>query len=244
MNKKIDINCDIGEGVADDKVLMPWVTSCNIACGGHAGDEASIRKTIRLAKTYQVKIGAHPSYPDKENFGRNVLDMPKGELKKSLKQQLLSFAAVVKEEKAHWHHIKPHGALYNAIAKDSGLAATFLEAIAPYRSACYLYVPFGSRIAEKAIVSGFKIKYEAFADRNYMHDLSLVPRRRDDAIITSPEAVLGHLLLMIQKDVVKTSTGEVVPIEASTFCVHGDTPSALEILMYLHKELPKFNIQL
>ncbi|MEM8510565.1 MAG: 5-oxoprolinase subunit PxpA [Bacteroidota bacterium] len=244
MNKRIDINCDIGEGVANDEALMPWVSSCNIACGGHAGDEASIRTTLRLAKKYNLKIGAHPSYPDKENFGRKVLDISKEDLKESLQHQLAAFAAIVEEEQGYWHHIKPHGALYNAIAKDERLALEFLEAIAPYLSDCFLYAPFQSRIAEIAIRSGFKIKYEAFADRNYNSDLSLVSRLQHNALITLPEEVLHHLLKMVLEERVKTISGQVIPIKAGTFCIHGDTPSALKILMYLHQELPKFNIQL
>ncbi len=243
MIKTIDINCDVGEGVANDPALLPLVSSCSIACGGHTGDEASIRTTIRLAKKYKVKIGAHPSYPDKENFGRKVVEISADALKRSLQEQLDTFARIIEEEQAHWHHIKPHGALYNQVAKDNELATVFLEAVAEYASDRYIYAPFQSRIAKNAMNSGCKIMYEAFADRNYNQDLSLVSRSLENAVITSPEAVLQHLLLMVLEKKVKTISGEVHTIQADTFCIHGDTATALEILMYLHEELPKYNIQ-
>ncbi len=243
MIKTIDINCDVGEGVGNDPELLPLVTSCNIACGGHAGDEASMRATIRLAKKYKVKIGAHPSYPDKENFGRKVLSIAVPELQQSLKEQLETFARIIQEEEAYWHHIKPHGALYNTVAKDDVLAKVFLECVTAYTPGRYMYTPPGSCIAQAAIHSGIKIRVEAFADRNYNEDLSLVSRNVKNAVITSPKAVLQHLRRMVLEDKVKTISGEVLPLQADTFCVHGDTASALEILMYLHEELPKYNIQ-
>ncbi len=243
MVKIIDINCDVGEGVGNDAELLPLVTSCNIACGGHTGDEASIRATIRLAKKHKVKIGAHPSYPDKENFGRKVVSIAAPELQQSLEEQLETFARIIEEEEAHWHHIKPHGALYNVVAKDDVLATVFLEAVTAYTSGRYMYAPPGSRIAQIAINSGCKIHFEAFADRNYNKDLSLVSRKFENAVITSPKAVLQHLRRMVLEEKVKTISGEVQPIQADTFCVHGDTATALEILMYLHEELPKYNIQ-
>ena len=226
MTKTIDINCDVGEVLANDPALLPLVSSCNIACGGHAGDETSMRTTIRIAKKYGVRIGAHPSYPDKENFGRKVLAISAGELQRSLHKQLEIFATIIEEEQAEWHHIKPHGALYNAIAKDNALATVYLEAIERFAPDRYLYVPFQSRIAENAMNSGFKIKYEAFADRNYNEDLSLVSRNLENAVITSPKLVLQHLLSMVLEEKVKTISGEVRPIQANTFCIHGDTATA------------------
>lgn len=239
--EQIDINCDVGEGMGNEARLMPLISSCNVSCGAHAGSEDEIRRTIQLAIAHDVKIGAHPSYPDRENFGRKVLDIPKNELQKSLRQQLESFIAIVKEEGGELHHIKPHGALYNQIAIDANLASIFLEVLEPYKT-YPVYVPFNSEIEKKALKRGFKIIYEAFADRNYTSNLKLVPRKNSNAIITSPEEVLNHVLRMALNNEVLSIEGELKGIKAKTFCVHGDTDSALEILMYLNQELPNHQL--
>ena len=164
---RIDINCDLGEGVGNEAELLPLIGSCNIACGGHAGDFVSMRETINLAKKNEVKIGAHPSYPDKANFGRQVMSISNKDLKISLQKQLKTFDKALEVENAQLHHIKAHGALYNQTAKDEDLAKFYLDIIKPYRESTYIYVPFGSVIAKLASQKGFKIFYEAFADRNY-----------------------------------------------------------------------------
>ncbi|WP_350286196.1 5-oxoprolinase subunit PxpA [uncultured Croceitalea sp.] len=235
----IDINCDLGEGMGNEKDLMPYISSCNIACGGHAGDEATIAQVMQLAKEYQVKVGAHPSYPDKENFGRIAMDITSEALKESIREQLVLFVKVAERTNVKINHIKPHGALYNAIAKEQVLAEVFLEAIRDYVKKSILYVPFGSIIANLAINQGFQVQYEAFADRNYNRDLSLVSRKKDIAVITDPQEVVAHLLSMVKEGQVNTISGNSVTIKADTFCVHGDTPTALKILAYLSKELPK-----
>ncbi len=244
MTIKIDINADVGEGLGNEADLLPLVTSCNIACGGHAGDMDSIRETIRIAQRHAVKIGAHPGYPDKENFGRKVLDIPDTILQQSIREQLGNFHTIVNEEKGQWHHIKPHGALYNSMVHDPGIAMAFLEAAGEYLQDRYLYAPFQSEAAKIARNSGISVQFEAFGDRNYNPDLSLVSRRSDRAVITTPQAVLEHVVRMVQQEKVKTVNGEILDIKADTFCIHGDTPDALEILAYLHKELPKHNIQI
>lgn len=235
----IDINCDLGEGMGNEKDLMPYISSCNIACGGHAGNESTIFEVLQLAKEHQVKVGAHPSYPDKENFGRKVMDISSEALKKSIKEQLALFVKVADRVDVNINHIKPHGALYNAIAKEQALAEVFLDAILDYATKCTLYVPFGSVIASLAVNQGFKVKYEAFADRNYNEDLSLVSRENDNAVITEPQEVVKHLLQMVKKGKVNTISGKLISLKTETFCVHGDTPTALKILTYLSEELPK-----
>lgn len=242
--KKIDINCDVGEGIGNEEQLMPLISSCNIACGGHAGDAASIRETIRRAIINEVKIGAHPSYPDKENFGREVMDIPTKELQSSIKEQLQLFCSILEKEGGKLHHIKPHGALYNVITKDKALANVFLEAISVYKKRCYLYVPFASKIEELAKVAGFKIKNEVFADRRYNDDLSLVSRKKKNAVIVEPEIVLHHVKRMALNGLIKTISNSEIPIKSETFCVHGDTPSALKILMYLQQELLKYQLKI
>jgi len=240
----IDINCDVGEGIGNEVNLLPLISSCNIACGGHAGDETSIREVIRLAKAHLVKVGAHPSYPDRINFGRSSMNLPAATLKKSIQDQLLLFEHIATEEKIAFHHIKAHGALYNDLVQDISLAKMYLESVLVYKNKCVLYVPYKSIIAEEALKQGFQVKYEAFADRNYNEDLSLVSRGNEKALITNPETALRHILLMIKKGYVLTASGSQRAIKAETFCIHGDTSSALEILAYLSQELPKYQVNI
>jgi UPF0271 protein len=246
MNKTwtIDINCDVGEGLQNEAQLFPFISSCNLACGSHAGDVETMIYVIGLAVKHGVKIGAHPSYPDRDHFGRKSMSLPSEEFKKSISAQVDLLATLIRDHGVSMHHIKAHGALYNDLAKDKELAKTYLESILLYRNKISLYVAYGSVIAGEAIKMGFKITYEAFGDRNYRKDLSLVPRSEANALITDPKLVLKHLLLMIKKGKVQVAPGDLVPIEAKTYCIHGDTVSAYEILMYLSEELPKNHIHL
>lgn len=242
--KFIDINCDVGEGVENETELFPLISSCNIACGGHAGTKKTIREVALLAKKHKVKIGAHPSYPDRENFGRIVIDMPRKALIESIKLQVSLFQEVLRLEGLHMHHIKPHGALYNTIATDNHVASTFLSAIKEVKKNVFLYVPYDSVIEEQAKLKGFKIKLEAFCDRNYNSDLTLISRTKDDALITDPKDVLQHVLHMVKNQSVRTIGGVSIKLLAHTFCIHGDSPNAVEILTYLSNELPKNNIHI
>ncbi len=240
----IDINCDVGEGVGNESDLLPLISSCNIACGGHAGDADTMQRVVQLAKQHHIKVGAHPSYPDRANFGRLSMDIDAKTLQDSIKNQLKSFVEILEAAILELHHIKPHGALYNDVAKNVNLARIFLKAIETYKTECFLYVPYGSVILREAKAQGFKIKQEAFADRNYNNDLSLVSRKQPNALIENPKNVLQHLLTIVKRGEVITASKERVIIEADTYCVHGDTPSALKILTYLSKELPKHQVQL
>ncbi|MFH6604018.1 5-oxoprolinase subunit PxpA [Maribacter algicola] len=240
----IDINCDVGEGVGNEALLLPLISSCNIACGGHAGNQESMFKIARMAHENGVKVGAHPSYPDRINFGRVSLDISEKELIASIRGQLASFARVLKNEKIELHHIKPHGALYNDVAKNKGLAQVLLSAIEEFKKLAILYVPYKSVIEQEAHEKGFKLKREAFADRSYNDDLSLVPRKLPGSVIHEPEKVLQHLLDMVRSNKVTTLKGEKIEILADTYCIHGDTPFALEILDYLTQELPKAGIRI
>ena len=171
---KIDINCDVGEGIASEHLLMPYISSCNIACGGHFGDVNSIDKTIKLAIKNNVKIGAHPSFPDKENFGRKLIQISDEEFTNSIQKQLNLFLDSLSLFGKKLHHIKPHGALYNAIAIDEKLANLFIDVTRNYLKDAFLYVPYNSVIERIALKNNINIKYEAFADRNYNNDLTLV----------------------------------------------------------------------
>ena len=242
--KQIDLNCDVGEGLQNEKDLFPFISSCSIACGGHAGDKKTMASVVSLALQYGVKIGAHPSYPDRQNFGRKSLKLTGTELMASIRDQINSLMGVMSEKKAVLHHIKPHGALYNDLAKDRELVLSFLEAIAPLQNNCKLYAPYGSVIALEAKKAGWPLFYEAFGDRNYNPDLSLVSRTLPQALIREPEKVLDHILPMILHGKVHTCEGVSKPMVADTICIHGDTEGVLEILMYLDRELPKNNIHI
>jgi len=242
-NKIIDINCDVGEGIGNEADLFPMISSCNIACGGHAGAKESISQSIELALKFNVRVGAHPSYPDRENFGRVSMNISDADLIESIRNQLKLFMTECNEMGATLHHIKPHGALYNDIAKSEHLANVFLSAILPYKDNVILYVPYGSVIESLAKANDFNIMKEAFADRNYNNDLSLVSRKQDQALISNGKEVLEHLVLMYKENQVRTVTGKKIPIQADTFCIHGDTPSAFQILTYITKHLPEHNLQ-
>ncbi|WP_457619272.1 5-oxoprolinase subunit PxpA [Lutibacter sp.] len=231
--KKLEINCDVGEGIHNEDLLMPYIQSCNIACKGHAGNMKIMNFVVELAIKYNVKIGAHPSYPDKENFGRKTMIIEENKLRNSIQNQINSLLKVTKEKGVTLHHIKPHGALYNDIAKNNKLALQFLESILPYKKTVKLYVPYNSVIAKKAKEKGFVIIYEAFADRNYNDDLSLVSRKNKEALITNKQAIFKHVLEMLTEEKVTTISGNKKKIKATTFCVHSDTKNAVEIVKYL-----------
>ena len=242
--KSIDVNCDVGEGVNNEKQLFSYISSCNIACGGHFGDAISIDKTIKLAIKNDVLIGAHPSFPDKENFGRKVMHISKDELQKSIQNQLDLFLERLSKFNVKLHHIKPHGALYNLISVDEKAAIHFVEIIQKYIKNIFLYVPYNSVIERVALKNNVKIKYEVFADRNYNNDLSLVSRNNKNALITAPLAVFKHVFKMIKNKEVLTISGENKLVKADTFCVHGDTENAVSILAYLSEKLKKEGIKI
>ena len=240
----IDINADVGEGVNNESELVPLLSSCNIACGGHAGDEATMNEVVQIAKQHRVKIGAHPSYPDRVNFGREVVDMPCSALYSSIKSQIKSLMRVLREQHAQLHHVKPHGALYNVAAKDKRTAVVVIEAMKSIQMPLKLYVPFGSVIAELAQEENIPITYEAFADRNYNSDLSLVSRKLDNALITDPDQMFDHVFRMVTRQKVKSIDGVEVPIQAKTYCIHGDNPDAILLVKSLREKLVKSGIKI
>jgi len=233
----IDINCDLGEGLDNEHIIMPLISSCNISCGAHAGSIEIMDKVIQLAVKHKVKIGAHPSFPDRKNFGRKVLDISNSDLQKSLEDQLSIFKDRALLQNATIHHVKPHGALYNLIAVNREKASIVIAAIQHVFEAVKLYVPYQSRIEEIAIQSGLEIVYEAFADRMYNEDLSLVSRTFSNALIEDKLEVLKQIQKISDKQLVTTVNFHEKKIKASTFCVHGDTKNAIELLQYLHKHL-------
>jgi UPF0271 protein len=231
----IQINCDVGEGVGNEVELMPFIHHCNIACGGHAGDAISMNEMVELAQKHKVGIGAHPSYPDPVNFGRKPFDIKSKDLIHSISKQIESLLKITRCQKAIVTHIKAHGALYNDIAKNEVLARAYLNAVRRYKINVKLVVPYNSIIAKLAIEQGFTAVYEAFADRNYNDDLSLVSRGKENAILTDISAILKHVKSMKVSGSVVTVNNRKIKITADTFCVHSDTSNAIEIVKALNK---------
>ena len=242
MRQTIDINVDVGEGVNNEKQLMPYISSCNIACGGHAGDLETMQTVVKLAKQYRVKIGAHPSFPDKVNFGRQIMEISKARLFKSIREQINSLIIVLRKENARLQHIKPHGALYNLAVCDASIATVIIEAIKSISLPIKLYAPYNSVIAELATIENIPVVFEAFADRNYNDDITLVSRKETNAIISDSNEMFNHVFKMIKQQKVKTITGVEVKIIANTFCVHGDNPNAVHLIKDLKEKLEQFNI--
>ena len=241
-NISVDINADVGEGLNNEVHVMPYLSSCNIACGGHAGDNNTMASTIKQAIANNVKIGVHPSFPDKANFGRLQMLISDTDLFQSITSQITAFQTILKTYNGHLNHLKPHGALYNLAAQDERIAKIIVGVVQKLELPIKLYAPYKSALAELAIRKNIGVVYEAFADRNYNDDLSLVSRRNPRALLSNPTAVLNHVLNMILHGKVRTVSSEEIPIDASTFCVHGDTKNAIKILQHLNKELPKYNI--
>ncbi len=230
----LHINCDVGEGIGNEEILMPYISACNIACGGHAGDVETMHEVVSLAKKYQVEIGAHPSYPDRENFGRVSMELASAELIKTIQEQISNLEEIVTLHDAKITHIKPHGALYNDVAKSSEKAQFFLNAISTYKEKYKLYVPYNSVIETLALQQNFKVIYEAFADRNYNDDLTLVSRQKDNAILTEIGEIIPHVSRLKNEQKIQTISGEKITLKSDTFCVHSDTISAIEIVQQLH----------
>jgi UPF0271 protein len=236
VQKKFELNCDMGEGIGNEHLLMPLIDSCSIACGGHAGDDDTMKQTIELALKYKVSIGAHPSFPDKANFGRKKLNMDRGALMESLNNQVSHFESLCLQQGAALSHIKTHGALYNLAAVDVKMAQTVIDALQSY-----LYLSFvapGHSVFQKLIhAAGGSIKTEAFADRSYHPDLTLVSRDDPNGVITNPEKAMEQVKEMVINQRVRSISGSYVPITAETFCVHGDNPSAMKVLQALRNLL-------
>ncbi|MFL5738879.1 MAG: 5-oxoprolinase subunit PxpA [Flavisolibacter sp.] len=234
--KRIDLNCDMGEGMSHDAALMPLITSANIACGFHAGNGDLIRRTIDLALHYHVHIGAHPSFRDRENFGRKEMLISDEKLYAIVIEQLIKIDLVAREMGATMHHVKPHGALYNMAARDPDIAAVIVQTIKDFNEDLIVYGLSGSHLISEAKAAGLKTASEVFADRSYQDDGSLTPRNREGALITDEEKSVGQVLQMLN-GTVTTISGKIIPIEAETICLHSDGVHALAFAKRIHQAL-------
>ena len=232
----LNINCDLGEGLNNEHIIMPLIDSCNIACGGHAGDSGSMIECVEISIKNNVKIGAHPSYPDKINFGRKKIDISPSELSYSIISQIESLETIADSYGLELNHIKAHGALYNHMIIDAELSNFYLDTIKDFKNKCSLYIPYKSEIEKIALKKGFSIIYEVFGDRNYNDDLSLVSRNNENALITDPESVVNHIKTIKETETVKTINGNYKKIKFDTICIHSDTNNSIEILKKINQE--------
>ena len=224
----IDINCDLGEGSGNDDQIMPFISSCSIACGGHIGDRDSILEALTLAKGNGVKVGAHPSYPDTEHFGRAMQDMPLPDLLESINSQIGLFLSCCKKLHMTCHHLKLHGALYNEASTDAPLAQHVVNLFKKLLPEAKVYAPWQSELEAVANRAGMSVWREAFADRNYHEDYTLVSRADFNANV-AVEHLDEHLHRLLEEGCVKTVSGVEIPMVVDTLCIHGDGVYALEI---------------
>jgi len=221
---KIDLNCDMGENIGNDEDIMPYITSANIACGFHAGDAKTMRATVRLAKKYEVAVGAHPSWLDVEGFGRREMNLPADDVEALILYQVGVLSAIAKAEGVELVHVKPHGAIYNQAAKDKGLANVIARAVKSFSGDLVLVGLAGSGLIEAGLEVGLRVANEGFPDRNYNPDGTLVSRKESNAIIESPEEVAKHAMDLIENGIL---FGE-KRVSVDTLCLHGDHPRAAE----------------
>ena len=235
---RIDINCDMGEGIGNDEEIMPYITSANIACGLHAGDDDIMERTLLLARDHSVHIGAHPSFEDRENFGRTEIHLAPQAVFDLVRMQVEKLYVLAKRKGTELHHVKPHGALYNMAAKNSDLAAAISTAIKDVDDRLLLYGLSNSHLIHEGRKAGLPTASEAFADRSYQDDGSLTPRSFPGALINDETEMLQHVERML-KGKVRTVSGKEIPILAETICVHGDGAHALAFARSLHHHFKK-----
>ena len=238
----IDLNCDMGEGMPNDALIMPFISSANIACGFHAGNETVMQQTIELAKQYNVAIGAHPSFPDKENFGRTNMQFSPEEVCSMVKEQIEILAEIAAKNNCRLHHVKPHGALYNMAAKDDGLSAAICKAIKEIDGSLLVYALSSSKLVAAAQAMDLQVYNEVFADRTYQEDGSLTPRSMDKALLLNEDAVTKQVLQILQEKTVTTTDGKIIPLKADTICIHGDGIHAVAFVNAIQGKLRKNNI--
>lgn len=229
----IDINCDLGESFPDDQLLMPYISSANIACGGHAGDTDIMRSTIESSMHHGLRIGAHPGYNDRINFGRKEQALGADELYDLITTQVQRIKKITEESGGLLEHVKPHGALYNLSARSPEVAATIAQAIRDVDSGLCLYGLSGSFSITAAREAGLETRQEVFADRRYDDNGQLLSRLHPEAMIGKTEVACGQVLQMVRDNSVTTVSGKILPVAAETICIHGDAAGAAALAAQL-----------
>ena len=233
----IDLNADLGEGAGSDEALLGLVSSANIACGWHAGDAKTMRQCVRWAIAHGVAIGAHPSFPDRENFGRSTMHLPPDEIVSNVLYQVGALAAIVKAEGGQLTHVKAHGQRYNPAVKEPELADALCEAVRRFDPSLKFFGLAGSNMIDAARRAGLTPVEEVFADRGYMPDGSLVPRSQPGALIESEEQSIAQTLSLVRDHKVTAIDGSTVAVNAQTVCLHGDGAHALAFARRIRERL-------
>ncbi|HVS88944.1 MAG TPA: 5-oxoprolinase subunit PxpA [Candidatus Acidoferrum sp.] len=246
---KIDLNCDMGElpeAIADgtQESLMPSLTSVNVACGGHAGDEQTMKTTVEQALRWKLAIGAHPGYADRANFGRVELKLPAETIASSVFEQVRALAEIAAGCGARLAHVKPHGALYNQAVRDREIAEAIAEGVARWSKYLVLVGLAGSPMLDVFRKAGFAVAAEAFVDRQYEADGTLRSRKFEDALIRDPAEAGRQALGIVERGVVNACDGTEVSVDAQTLCIHGDTPGAPEIAAAVARTLREAGVAL
>jgi UPF0271 protein len=244
---RIDLNCDLGESfgayeMGVDEQILPFVTSANIACGYHAGDPTTMKKTVQLALKHQVAIGAHPGLPDLQGFGRRQMEVSEEDVYDMVLYQVGALQAIAKSEGGIVTHVKPHGALYNMAAKDKKLAEAIAKAVYKLDSKLILYGLAGSELVKAGETFGLQVAQEVFSDRTYQSDGTLTPRGFPNSMVTDECLALQQVIRMIEEAKVRSVQGEEIPIVADTICIHGDGVKALSFARLLRKHLDQAGI--
>ncbi len=244
MKLSVDINADLGEGAGHDEELFELISSANIATGFHAGDSDSMHAAVSAAKKHGVAVGAHPSFFDRENFGRKELKISSPEVFDAVAYQLGVFQAIASAVDVQPNHVKPHGALYNMAVRDDKLADAIARAIESIDPKLILFAPDKSELARAGEANALQIAREIFADRNYLNDGWLVPRTRPDALLRDPKEAAGRVLRMLREHKVQSVEGRDVEVRGETICVHGDTPGAVEFARELRSQLEREGVRI
>src|SRR5215468_1507949 len=239
MKLSVDLNADLGEGSGYDTELFELISSANIATGFHAGDSDTMHAAISAANKHRVSVGAHPSFFDRENFGRKELTIPAEQVFDAVAYQLGIFQAIASALDVQPNHVKPHGALYNMAVRDADLADAIARAIASVDPKLILFAPNKSELARAGEAHGLQIAREMFADRNYLSDGWLVPRTRPDALLHDPKQAAERVLRMLREGKVRSVEGRDVDVRGETICVHGDTLGAVEFARELRARLER-----
>ncbi len=233
----VDLNCDLGEGMPYDDLLMPFITSANIACGFHAGNTDTMRRTIDRCLEHGVKIGVHPSFRDREHFGRKEQQLPPERIYTLVIEQLIKLDLIAREKGALLHHVKPHGALYNMAARDLRIARAIAQAASDFNTNLLVYGLSGSHLVSEARALGLQACSEVFADRTYDDEGQLTSRKLPGALIEDEERSLDQMRQMVLEGTVTSLHGKKVPIEAETICIHGDGKRAPYFARAIHELL-------
>lgn len=240
---RIDFNCDLGEGCGDDAAILPLITSASIACGGHAGDDASMRATLRLCRVHGVAAGGHPGFDDREHFGRRELALSATAVVASVTAQLRRIAAIAADEGVALAHVKPHGALYNLAARDANVARAIAEAVAAFDPALVLFGLSGSALTAAGERAGLRVAHEVFAERGYGADGRLLPRGTPGAVIDSLEGAVAQARRLATRGEVVAAGGVTLRLRADTLCLHGDRADAAAFARALRAALDADGVQ-